>query len=143
MISDKLLSKIMNSLSLALSILAVGIAMALEMMDIGMALRSESLKEYPCILNQKPSAKHRVTIERKAMPKVLDSRGNLARVIFSSSVPSNTIRISPTVPNSGTTLEKSGLSQPMNVTICWQNMPKPSKIMTLGIRVLGDSTSKR
>jgi hypothetical protein len=118
-------------------------AMALEITDIGMAFRIESLKEYPCILNQKPRAKHRVTMERKAMPKVLESKGNLARVIFNSRVPSSTIRISPTVPNSGTTPEKSGFSQPMNVTICWHNMPNPSRMITLGIRVLGDKTSKR
>ncbi len=54
MISDKLLSKMMNSLSFALSIFAVGIAMALEIMEMGIALSRLSLKVYPWVLNQNP-----------------------------------------------------------------------------------------
>ena len=143
MISDKLLSKMMNSLSFALSIFAVGIAIALEIMEMGIALSRLSLKVYPWVLNQNPRKTQRVTIEKKANPSVLESNGSFSLVIFNSSVPSKTMRINPTVPSSGTTLEKSGLGQSIRMTSCCESIPSPSRMIIFGILVFGEITSNK
>ena len=77
----------MNSLSFALSIFAVGIAMALEMMEIGIALSRLSLNVYPWVLNQNPRKTQRVTIEKKANPSVLESNGFLLKLKYLKNFP--------------------------------------------------------
>ena len=109
-ISDKLLSYVINSLLNGDKFRTLGIAMALLIIQNGIALVRLSL-------NPKPPKYSNANANPKAMPAIVniapkkDFRISFSFDLFSSSSrdPSRTIKISPIVPKTGRIVENSGV----------------------------------
>lgn len=84
----------------------------------------------------------KTTIENNEPKPDFNISGILLLRTSSSSDPSNTIRISPMVPNDGKSELKSGVFMFSHLVASCANHPVNNKIITVGILILDENTSK-